>query len=160
MCCARSAGSTTQLALVTGTSSGIGLSVARRLLDRGWQVIGMARRPAEIEHPQYRHLGIDLADLSHAASTVEQEVAPLVGDSRWQRVGLVNNAANPDLLTSVEQIDPVALLRVYACQHRSPCLAHGVCHPAESADHDSPYRQRVLGRRSGGLSRPRCIWQQ
>jgi benzil reductase ((S)-benzoin forming) len=125
MCCARSAGSITQLALVTGTTSGIGLSVARRLLDRGWQVIGMARRPAEIEHPQYRHLGIDLADLSHAASTVEQEVAPLVGDSRWQRVGLVNNAANPDLLTSVEQIDPVALLRVYAVNTAAPVWLMG-----------------------------------
>lgn len=125
MCCARSVANAGQLAIVTGTTSGIGLTVARRLLDRDWEVVGIARRPAETKHPRYRHLAIDLADLSHTVHTVEREVAPLVSDTRWQRVALVNNAANLDLLTSVEQIDPVALLRVYAVNTAAPVWLMG-----------------------------------
>lgn len=114
-----------QLALVTGTSSGIGSALARLLLERSWAVVGVARRPAEIEHPRYRHLGLDLANLTRLTTAVEHELAPLVADPRWQRIGLVNNAASADLLTSVEQIDPAALLRLYAINLAAPVWLMG-----------------------------------
>ena len=50
------------LALVTGTSSGIGAALAAALLGRGWTVIGLARRAADFDHPDYRHIALDLAD--------------------------------------------------------------------------------------------------
>ncbi len=40
-------------ALVTGTSSGIGAAIAARLLSTGWQVTGVSRRPADIDHPNF-----------------------------------------------------------------------------------------------------------
>jgi NADP-dependent 3-hydroxy acid dehydrogenase YdfG len=38
----------TKLALVTGTSSGIGAAVAAQLLGDGWEGVGVARRPARL----------------------------------------------------------------------------------------------------------------
>ena len=47
----------TRLALVTGTSRGIGTAVALALLDRGWTVQGLARgeAPPELAREGYRH---------------------------------------------------------------------------------------------------------
>jgi len=114
-----------RLVLVTGTSSGIGSALARLLLERDWAVMGVARRPAEIEHPRYRHLVLDLADPTRAMSSFEQELGPLLADQRWQRIGLVNNAASADLLGSFEDIDPSALLRLYAVNTAVPMWLMG-----------------------------------
>jgi len=118
--------STTQLALVTGTTSGIGLAVARQLLDNGWTVAGIARRAAQISHTRYHHIAADLADLSSSVAPVEAAIKRLLADRPWQRVGLVNNAASADLLTSFEAIDPLALLRLYALNTAAPVWLMGL----------------------------------
>jgi benzil reductase ((S)-benzoin forming) len=129
-----SAGSSVKLALVTGTTSGIGAAVARLLLERAWTVVGVARRAAQIEHPQYQHLPLDLADVATTVAALERDVAPLLADRHWQRVALVNNAASVDLLTSVEDIDPLALLRLYSVNTATPIWLMGfllrTCPPA------------------------------
>ena len=49
-------------ALVTGVSSGIGQAIAARLLDSGWQVVGVSRRRPVLPEPGCRWIEADLAD--------------------------------------------------------------------------------------------------
>ena len=82
-----------RLALVTGTSSGIGAAVARELLQREWQVVGIARRAPALAHERYRHLALDLSDVPAATAALEREFGARLAERAWERVGLVNNAA-------------------------------------------------------------------
>lgn len=83
-----------RLAIITGTSSGIGASLAGDLLRRQWLVLGIARREVSFSDPGYLHVQADLADpgvMTSLASRVEAELAFRSID----RLALVNNAANP-----------------------------------------------------------------
>jgi benzil reductase ((S)-benzoin forming) len=113
------------LALVTGTSSGIGEAVARELLRRGWSVAGVSRRPAAIQEPRYTHTSLDLADLAGLTAYLEAQVLPLISDPKVNRLGLVNNAALVALLGPVAQLDPAALLNAYAVNAAAPVLLMG-----------------------------------
>lgn len=58
-------------AVVTGVSSGIGQAIAQRLLEQGWHVYGLSRRPANIEHPALDWQRCDLANLQDLTSALE-----------------------------------------------------------------------------------------
>jgi len=114
-----------RVALVTGTSSGIGEAVARELLRRNWRVVGASRRSAAIEDPRYTHLQIDLGNVAELAARVEGVVCPLVTDASVVRVALVNNAADPGLLGPLGRIDPVEMLRIHAVNVAAPVWLMG-----------------------------------
>lgn len=60
-----------QFALITGTSSGLGLEMAQFLLGEGYTVIGVSRRPTEIEHPQFIDVQCDIRDESSVEEMYE-----------------------------------------------------------------------------------------
>ena len=102
-----------RLALVTGTSTGIGAAVACELLERGWQVVGVARRSPQFGRPNYRHLSLDLAQVPAASAAIEREFGAILAERAWERVGLVNNAAVAPA-GRARTLDAADLLRAFA----------------------------------------------
>jgi benzil reductase ((S)-benzoin forming) len=123
-----------RLALVTGTSAGIGEAVARRLVDRGWRVVGIARRTAAIDHAAYTHLSVDLGNDAPAFTSIESALAPLIADTRFRRIGLVNNAAVGGQLGPLEKLQTAELMRMYAVNVAAPIRLMGLFVERSHAD--------------------------
>lgn len=111
-------------AIVTGTTAGLGEAVARQLLERGWRVIGIARRPSSILHSAYHHVAHDLAKLSANPSELEAQIELHLGP-RCRRVGLVNNAASPEGLKRLADLKPAELARIYSINVVAPVWLMG-----------------------------------
>jgi benzil reductase ((S)-benzoin forming) len=122
-----------KLAVVTGTTSGVGSATAGLLLDRDWDVVGVSRRPSPRAHSRYRHLQLDLSDLSSLASVLERDAAPLLAEA-WSRVALVNNAAKAALLAPLESISPQELSELYAVNVVAPVWCMGFVSRHTSSD--------------------------
>jgi NAD(P)-dependent dehydrogenase (short-subunit alcohol dehydrogenase family) len=114
-----------RLAIVTGTSAGLGAAIAALLLKRDWRVIGIARRGAEITHPRYRHVLLDLADVEALQTVVPREVGRELRESGLTRVGLVNNAATTGILTQADRLDAASMLRSFAVNTVAPVWLMG-----------------------------------
>ncbi|TPW26299.1 SDR family NAD(P)-dependent oxidoreductase [Pararhizobium mangrovi] len=97
-------------ALVTGASSGIGLEIARRLLDRGWRVIGLAEKAPDLKHERFEAMAVDLLDEA-AVRKAAAEIA-----ERHSVTHIVHNAGLiwPNLLEDVkaEEIDGLTRLHI------------------------------------------------
>jgi NAD(P)-dependent dehydrogenase (short-subunit alcohol dehydrogenase family) len=150
--------------LVTGTSSGIGAAVARLLLERGWIVCGIARRPAPIEHDLYEHVALDLGQVGDLDAALGPRLRSRLSDGP-SRVGLVNNAASPDLLGPVENIDPARLQAVLTVNTVAPmvltALISRLCPPTPRCGWSTcrrPPRCAFPGLAAYAAARRRCGW--
>ena len=114
-----------RLAIVTGTSSGIGENVARQLIQRGWEVIGIARRAVAMDSPGYAHCALDLAEVARLTPGLETQVGSRLRDGGLTRLALVNNAADVALLGQVDQLEPAGMLQSYAVNTVAPVLLMG-----------------------------------
>jgi benzil reductase ((S)-benzoin forming) len=113
-----------RVAVVTGTSAGLGMQTARVLLSKGWSVLGVARRPAAIAHDGYRHERLDLGDLQ----AVEAFAARLAVDPavlRAIRLGLVNDAAQVGPMKPLTKLAAADLVRAHAVNTVAPLLLSG-----------------------------------
>ncbi len=113
------------LALVTGTSSGIGAALAADLLDRGWRVVGIARREGSFVRDGYTHVRVDVADSAALAACLETTLRPRLAAPALKRVGLVNNAANVALVGTVARLDPAVLRGIYEVNVAAPIQLMG-----------------------------------
>jgi len=113
------------LAIVTGSSSGIGEALSRQLLERGWRVIGIARRAGVVRAPDYAHVQLDLENVSGLREALDAKVRPLIPSGEISRVALVNNAALVALLGQVDQLDPAGMLQAYAVNTVAPVVLMG-----------------------------------
>jgi benzil reductase ((S)-benzoin forming) len=114
-----------RLAVVTGTSSGIGEALTRTLLQRDWRVVGISRRAGPIDSPHYIHVPLDLGDATRLTEALTSTLGAMVSDSAIERLALVNNAADVALHGQVDQLDPAAMMRAYAVNTVAPVLLMG-----------------------------------
>jgi NAD(P)-dependent dehydrogenase (short-subunit alcohol dehydrogenase family) len=92
-----------RFALITGTSSGLGLAMAQFLLDEGWAVLGCSRRRSTLEHELFFDFECDLNDEEAIVGFV-QEVAEITDE-----LDLVVNNAGICLMGKAEA-DSIPLL--------------------------------------------------
>ena len=102
-----------KLAFITGTSSGIGLSAANELLKRDWEVIGAARRDSDIKDSNYTHLIIDLTNIDNILNKIPAIIGNRLSSKKYERIALVNNAADTGELLRMEHLDPKKLSDLY-----------------------------------------------
>jgi len=93
-------------AIVTGSSSGIGLATCRALLDAGASVFGLSRRETPIAQERFRWLKADV--------TIEAEIdrAFEVVFAERGRVDLLVNNAGFGFFRDIESIDPAEWRRL------------------------------------------------
>ncbi len=89
---------TGKTALITGTSSGIGLAITRHLLQLNCKVIGLARdhAKADIQHENFTPMHIDLSDLENTS-----ELSARI--CREQHIDFFIHCAGEGLFGSIEQ---------------------------------------------------------
>ena len=84
-------------AVVTGSSSGIGLAIANALLNEGWHVIGLDVAAPLITHDQFQSVALDLTDgvaVTKAAQSLAtpDEFVHAAGVLRVGNVGALDHA--------------------------------------------------------------------
>ena len=114
-----------RLAVVTGTSSGIGTAVAAQLLADGWTVIGISRRPARFDGDGYRHVEVDLAMLPDVQRCAEDVLRPALTSRAWRRIALVNNAATTGHMGPLDDVEPAAFAQLLAVNTIAPIVLMG-----------------------------------
>ena len=102
-------------AVVTGGSAGIGERLCRDMLDAGWHVICVARRPSPIDHPDVSSVCADLLDpretADAAAEIAGRDVTHVVHNAGLIRPNLLPDVAPEDLekLTHIHMTAPLLL---------------------------------------------------
>jgi short-subunit dehydrogenase len=104
-------------ALVTGTSAGLGLAIARMLLAEGVRVIGLSRKAGVLEgHSNFTHVSCDLSDLP----AVER-----VTDELWRQhadLNLLINNAGYGVLSELDKMPSASIQSQYAVLLIAPSL--------------------------------------
>ncbi len=97
-----------RVAVVTGSSSGIGFELCGLLLDRGAAVFGLSRRRTGIDHAAFRWLKADVS----RREEVDQAFDTVLGNRDW--VDLLVNNAGFGAFGEVESLDPGTWERLIA----------------------------------------------
>ena len=116
------------VALVTGTSRGLGAAVARALLESGWFVMGFARReaPQDLDDANYRHHRLDLGDTGAVERLFQGPLPQSLELASAPRVGLVNNAAVLDI-EATDETRMEHLVRSFSVNSSVPTWLMGWC---------------------------------
>ncbi len=98
-----------KIAAVTGGSAGIGKSICEDFLARGYEVVSLARRKSDIDHPKMHSIEVDLMDRAATSDAVHELV------NKFEVTTVVHNAGviRPALIADVKLDDLDALLDLH-----------------------------------------------
>jgi len=89
--------SANRIAAVTGGSAGIGKAICQELLDTGCEVISLARRKSDIDHPKMHSIEVDLMDRTATAAAVKDLVSRFEVNTVVHNAGVIRAALLPDV---------------------------------------------------------------
>ena len=100
---------TTRIAAVTGGSAGIGKAICESLLAQDYEVVSLARRRGDIDHPRFHAIEVDLTDRQATAEAAKDLV------QRFDITTVIHNAGviRPALLPEVTLDDLDALVDLH-----------------------------------------------
>jgi short-subunit dehydrogenase len=104
------------LAVVTGSSSGIGQAITRELLNSNWRVVGISRREANFESELYTHLCFDLTETAQIP-----EVTQSILKTHGPLNALINNAG-VGYFAPHEELSPKQLQELVSLNLLAPLL--------------------------------------
>ncbi|MGE0173425.1 MAG: SDR family NAD(P)-dependent oxidoreductase [Oligoflexales bacterium] len=116
-----------QVAVVTGSTKGLGRSVCEKLLNADWAVVGMARGASPLNHPQYTHMRVDLSQQEPTETIFSSQIVPIL--KRAKKVLMINNAAVLGPIAPLADLDWETMSRIYTLNVVAPSwLAAQVLH--------------------------------
>lgn len=104
--------------VITGTSKGIGHGIATYFLDRGYRVAGCSRGSSTIDHADYLHAQVDVADESEVRKWIRSvkgscgRIDVLVCNAGYAPANLLLAMTPPDVLQRVVQTNIVGTYNV------------------------------------------------
>ncbi|MBS0451714.1 MAG: SDR family oxidoreductase [Proteobacteria bacterium] len=85
------------VAAVTGGSAGIGKAICEDLLAKGYEVISLARRAADIAHPKMHSIEVDLMDRAATAQAAKEMTERFEVNTLVHNAGVIRAALLPEV---------------------------------------------------------------
>lgn len=126
-------------AIITGTSRGLGASIAKQLLEKEIQIIGIARSEnkelvdysAEVS-ADYHHINCDLSDLEEVES-IFSAIAQDIFQEGTEKVWMINNAGTVEPVNPAGQYDTAELTKHVNINLLAPMAAGNIFMKASEA---------------------------
>ncbi len=96
-----------KVAIVTGSSKGLGLSIVKQLLDEKCQVIGFSRSETPIQHPNFKEYRLDIGNEEEILSAFNVVI------KQHARVDVIVNNAGFGHYANIEETDSSTIRKMF-----------------------------------------------
>ncbi|HSV57681.1 MAG TPA: SDR family oxidoreductase [Variovorax sp.] len=99
-----------RVAVVTGGSAGIGKAICEDLLAQGCEVISLARRASDVDHPKMHSIEVDLMDRAATAQAAQDVAKRFAVNTVVHNAGVIRAALLPEV--KLEDLDALVELHL------------------------------------------------